>query len=104
MKKIISISIIFTLIGFIPVIHQELTGCSTFGYDHLVSPAVITSADSCITSLLAISLTPSVQLSRLIFFDSAYVHYFFLGVVSILIYSLIGFIIIKIKKTTSEEL
>lgn len=98
MKKIIYIAIILTLVGFIPVIHQEIAGCSAFGYDHLGSPAVITTADSCFTGFLAIPLIPSVQLSRLLSSDSAYANYFFLGITSILLYTLAGYIVLKINK------
>lgn len=98
MKKIIYIALILTLVGFIPVLHQELTGCSAFGYNHLVSQSVITTADSCATSILAVPLIPSVQLSLLLHFNSVYINYFFLGVISLLLYTLIGYLFIKIKK------
>jgi hypothetical protein len=96
MKKVIYIAIALTLIGFIPVVHQELAGCSVFG-DYLVSSTVVTTADSCATSMLAIPLIPSLQLSRLFPLGSAYLGYAFIGITSILIYTLIGGLLIRIK-------
>lgn len=98
MKKIIYIAIIVTLIGFIPVIHQELTGCSAFGYDHLASPAVMTTSDSCSTTFFAVPLIPSVQLSRVLFSNSAYINYLLLAITSIILYSGIGYIIMRVIK------
>ena len=97
MKKIFYLAFILTLIGFIPILHQELTGCNTFGWSHLISPAV-TSPDECLTLILVIPLIPSTLLSILIHFDSVYINYFFLAVTSILIYTGIGYIFTKVKK------
>ncbi len=103
MKKIIIIPIALTIVGFIPVIHQEFSGCSAFGYEHLVSSSVITTADSCNTSILAFTLIPSVQLSRIIHFDSVYLNYFFLAIFSFVFYvSLVKIILLMSNKRSKR--
>ncbi|MFA6528088.1 MAG: hypothetical protein WCT46_00945 [Candidatus Gracilibacteria bacterium] len=105
MKKIILIALAITLINFIPVIQQEITGCETFGQasEHLISPAVTPPGQMCITTILAVPLIPAIQIFRLFHFDSVYANYVLLGVVSVLIYSLIGYGFVKIKSVLGRS-
>ena len=105
MKKIILVALAITLIGFIPIIQQEITGCETFGHgrEHLISPAVTPPGQMCITGILAVPLIPAVQLSRLAHFDSVYANYIMLGIVSVLIYALIGYGFVKIKSVLGRS-
>jgi len=98
MKKIIYISIVLTLIGFVPIIHQEISSCSAFGFSHLASPAVITTADSCSTSIFASTLTLGVQLSRIFHFNSVYLNYFLLAFLNFIFYIILGKLIIIVNK------
>lgn len=102
MKKILYFAIILTIIAFIPVMHQEATGCSAFAYEHLVSPSVISTADSCLTSILAIPFIPSIQLSLFFPFNSVYLNYIFLGITSFFFYLFIGWVIMKLLKNKLE--
>lgn len=103
MKKIICISIILIIISFIPIIHQEITTCSVFGYDHLISPKVITSADSCSTSILSSLLIPGVQLSRVFHFNSVYLNYFLITLFNFVFYIVLGKLILLIAKNKYEK-
>ncbi len=76
------------------MVHQELSGCSAFGFDHLVSPLVITTADSCSTSIVASTLIPGVQLSRIFHFDSVYLNYLLLAFLNLIIYVGLGRLIL----------
>ena len=86
MRKAAYLAIILILVAFIPIIQQEYSGCSVFGYDHLVSKSVITTADSCSTTLISLPLLPGVILSLLFSSNSAYLNYIFIGLVSGLFY------------------
>lgn len=97
MKKLFSILSVITIASLIPVIHQEIAGCSTFGWSHLMSSAVST-PDQCSTAILAIPLIPGVLLSVLFHTDSVYFNFALVFASTILIYAGLGILFRRISQ------